>query len=96
MDWYVMCIYQKSKPKVRSFDKGSLPTLVVGVLGVSHLGNDRTGNPFFSWTNCWIARYENEDQIGARINHQVFCGAVRFSLRVITVWWTCLCSGSVG
>ena len=24
-----------------------LPTLVVGVLGVSHLGNDRTGNPFF-------------------------------------------------
>ena len=25
----------------------SLPTLVVGVLGVSHLGNDRTGNPFF-------------------------------------------------
>lgn len=30
-----------------SFDKVSLPTLVVGVIGVSHLGNDRTGNPFF-------------------------------------------------
>ena len=25
----------------------SLPTLVVGALGVSHLGNDRTGNPIF-------------------------------------------------
>ena len=30
-----------------SFDKVSLPTLVIGELGVSHLGNDRTDNPFF-------------------------------------------------
>ena len=30
-----------------SFDKVSLPTLVIGELGVSHLGNDRNGSPCF-------------------------------------------------
>ena len=49
----------------------------------------------FSWANCWIARYSNGDQIGAWLKHQVFCGAVRLSLGVLPVWWTCLRSGSV-
>ena len=44
-----------------------LPTLVVGVQGVGHLGNDRTGNPFFvgelldckvfKWFSFWKMSY---------------------------------------
>ena len=34
----------------------------------------------------WITRYANADQIGAYINHQVFCGAVR-SVSVGLQYW---------
>ena len=57
--------------------------------------NDRTGNPFFLLANCWIARYANEDQIGAYVNRGVFSGAARFSLGVVVVWCACVRSGSV-
>ena len=66
----------------------SLPTLVVGVVGVSQLGNDRTGNPFFRGLILrWFARYADDDQIGACIKHQVFYGAVRFS-SVLRLSWS--------
>ena len=66
-----------------------LPTLVVGVLGVSHLGNDRTGNPFFGGQTVGLQGLQMRIKL-------VRASSTRcFTASVLALSLSCLRSGSV-
>ena len=58
---------------------------MIGELGVSHLGNDRTDNPFFRGQTVSLKGRQMRIKLVRALNAMCFPA----------LWWTCLRSGSV-